>query len=222
VALIPKGHKEHSVTLSVRIDPVADFYESLASRDDSTYALVPFQLMLRTRATPVPTKERALGIAHLRNSCLRAGRSNPGGVVTAIVGIVFPIFALIGLGYLGRRLGLLSGDAAAALSGYVYYFSLPALLYVKVAEVPVAEFFSGNLIFAYSGGILTASLLIWAVGRLRRMDRRTIGMFILNATFGNVGYMGVPFPSRSQSCSRRCRSRRRILSLPSSSALPWR
>src|SRR3972149_3159524 len=113
--------------------------------------------------------------------------------MATIVGIVFPIFALIGLGYLGRRLGLLSGDAAAALSGYVYYFSLPALLYVKVAEVPVAEFFSGNLIFAYSGGILTASLLIWAVGRLRGMDRRTIGMFILNATFGNVGYMGVPF-----------------------------
>jgi hypothetical protein len=113
--------------------------------------------------------------------------------MVTIVGIVFPIFALIGLGYLGRRLGLLTGDAAAALSGYVYYFSLPALLYVKVAEVPVAEFFSGNLIFAYSGGILTASLLIWAVGRLRGMDQRYIGMFILNATFGNVGYMGVPF-----------------------------
>lgn len=113
--------------------------------------------------------------------------------MATIVGIVFPIFALIGLGYLGRRLGLLTGDAAAVLSGYVYYFSLPALLYVKVAEVPVAEFFSGNLIFAYSGGILTASLLIWAVGRLRGMDQRYIGMFILNATFGNVGYMGVPF-----------------------------
>jgi len=113
--------------------------------------------------------------------------------MATIVGIVFPIFALIGLGYLGRRLGLLTGDAAAALSGYVYYFSLPALLYVKVAEVPVAEFFSGNLILAYSGGILTTSLLIWAVGTLRGMDRRYIGMFILNATFGNVGYMGVPF-----------------------------
>jgi malonate transporter len=113
--------------------------------------------------------------------------------MATIVGIVFPIFALIGLGYLGRRLGLLAEDAAAILSGYVYYFSLPALLYVKVAEVPVGEFFSGNLIFAYSGGILTASLLIWTVGRLRGMDRRYIGMFILNATFGNVGYMGVPF-----------------------------
>lgn len=113
--------------------------------------------------------------------------------MATIVGIVFPIFALIGLGYLGRRFGLLSGEAAAALSGYVYYFSLPALLYVKVAEVPVAEFFSGNLIFGYSGGILTASLLIWAVGWLRGLNRRAIGMFILNATFGNVGYMGVPF-----------------------------
>jgi hypothetical protein len=113
--------------------------------------------------------------------------------MATIVGIIFPIFGLIGLGYLGRRLGLLTGDAAAALSGYVYYFSLPALLYVKVAEVPVAEFFSGNLIFAYSGGILTASLLIWAVGKLRGIDRRYMGMFILNATFGNVGYMGVPF-----------------------------
>ena len=62
-----------------------------------------------------------------------------GGAMATIVGIVFPIFALIGLGYLGRRLHLLTGDAAVALSGYVYYFSLPALLYVKVAEVPVAS-----------------------------------------------------------------------------------
>jgi malonate transporter and related proteins len=113
--------------------------------------------------------------------------------MTAIIGIVFPIFALIGLGYLGRRLGFLTADAAAALSGYVYYFSLPALLYVKVSEVPVAEFFNGNMIFAYSGGILTAGGLIWAIGRWRGLDGRYLGMFILNATFGNVGYMGVPF-----------------------------
>lgn len=113
--------------------------------------------------------------------------------MATIVGIVFPIFALIGLGYLGRRLGFLTGDAAAALSSYVYYFSLPALLYVKVSEVPVAEFFNGNLIVAYSGGILTAGLLIWSVGKLRGVGGAYLGMFMLNATFGNVGYMGVPF-----------------------------
>lgn len=113
--------------------------------------------------------------------------------MTSIIGIVFPIFALIGLGYLGRRLGFLTGDAAATLSGYVYYFSLPALLYLKVSEVPIAEFFKGNLIVAYSGGILSTGLLIWGVGKLRGVNGPYLGMFMLNATFGNVGYMGVPF-----------------------------
>jgi len=111
----------------------------------------------------------------------------------AIIGIVFPIFALIGLGYLGRRLRLLTPDAAAALGGYVYYFSLPALLYVRLSEVPVAEFVNGNLIFAYAGGILTLGLIIWGLGRWRKQDGRYLGMSVLNATFGNVGYMGVPF-----------------------------
>jgi hypothetical protein len=111
----------------------------------------------------------------------------------AVIGVVFPIFALIGLGYLGRRLRLLTADAAAALGGYVYYFSLPALLYERLADIPVADFFHGHLIVAYAGGIVTLSLIIWGAGRLRGLDGRYLGMSVLNGTFGNVGYMGVPF-----------------------------
>lgn len=110
-----------------------------------------------------------------------------------ILAIVFPIFGLIGLGYLSRRLSLLTAGAAAALSSYVYYFSLPALLYLKVSEVPVTKFFNENVILAYSGGILTVGLMIWGVGRLAGIDGRYLAMFTLNVTFGNVGYMGVPF-----------------------------
>ncbi len=110
-----------------------------------------------------------------------------------ILAIVFPIFGLIGLGYLSRRLRLLTEGAAAALSSYVYYFSLPALLYLKVSEVPVAKFFNEHLILAYAGGILTVGLMIWGVGRLASVERRYLAMVILNVTFGNVGYMGVPF-----------------------------
>ncbi len=116
-----------------------------------------------------------------------------GVVLVAIVGVVFPIFALIGLGYLGRRLRLLSPEVAAVLSGYVYYFSLPALLYLRLAEIPVAKFFNGNLIIGYGGGLLMLGMLIWGVGRWRGLDGPYLGMSVLNATFGNVGYMGVPF-----------------------------
>jgi len=73
-----------------------------------------------------------------------------GGALIAIIGIVFPIFALMGLGYLGRRLRLLTPEAAAALGGYVYYFSLPALLYVRLSEMPVA---ATNFIFAQQYGV---------------------------------------------------------------------
>jgi hypothetical protein len=110
-----------------------------------------------------------------------------------LVEVVVPIFGIIGLGYLGRRLRLLPADAATVLGAYVYTFALPALLYVRLSKVPLGEVVNGHLVAAYAGGILTLGLIVWAMGTMRGLDRRYVGMAVLNATFGNVGYMGVPF-----------------------------
>lgn len=110
-----------------------------------------------------------------------------------VVGTVFPIFAIIALGYLGRRRGIFNEDATGVLTGYVYYFSLPAMLFLKVSAVPLADLFNGNVLIAYGGALLSICLIIIVIGRRLRVEGKVLGMFILNSLFGNVGYMGVPF-----------------------------
>lgn len=50
------------------------------------------------------------------------------GGVDAVTLVALPIFALVFSGYGARRLGLLGEPSIAGLNGFVYWFSLPALL----------------------------------------------------------------------------------------------
>ena len=69
---------------------------------------------------------------------------------TKILALIFPIFSLIGLGYFGKKRGLLKDDAADSLSAYVFYFAFPALLFSITAKTPVGEYTDRNLIIAYN------------------------------------------------------------------------
>jgi len=51
-----------------------------------------------------------------------------------VIQTVVPIILLIGVGLLSRRVGVLRSGDERVLNTYVYYFALPALFLVNVAE----------------------------------------------------------------------------------------
>ena len=53
--------------------------------------------------------------------------------------ITWPLFGIIFIGYSARRLKLLNQAEALGVHAFVYYFALPALLCVKVAEMPLSN-----------------------------------------------------------------------------------
>lgn len=63
-----------------------------------------------------------------------------------------PIFLLLGLGFLSRRINLLRSGDERVLSAYVYYFALPALFFVNLSEI---NFTSETLRFSLVGIIPT-------------------------------------------------------------------
>ena len=114
----------------------------------------------------------------------------------AVLEITIPIFALVFCGYAGRRQGSISELSVDAINQFVFMFALPAMLFRVAATNPLASLLDPNFAAAW----LCAALPIYAIayGAGRRWlggDRAQSAGWGLNATHGNVGYMGLPLAS---------------------------
>lgn len=110
-----------------------------------------------------------------------------------MVTTAWPLFGLIGLGYGARRWGLLTPAKAEGVHALVYYFALPALLFLKVAAMPPTRWLHWPLVGAYysaSGIVLGVALLLGWVWFRQRLAVR--GLLAVAAIYPNVGYLGLP------------------------------
>ncbi|MEM9870581.1 MAG: AEC family transporter [Pseudomonadota bacterium] len=110
----------------------------------------------------------------------------------AILLKTLPFFALIGLGYAAGRLRVFSDAATAALTKFVFYFALSAMLFRFAANLDFAEIWDPALAAAYLTGTLTVYLLATAVGWARGLDIPTNAVEAQCSVIGNVGFLGLP------------------------------
>jgi malonate transporter len=110
-----------------------------------------------------------------------------------ILTVAFPVFALVALGYAGGRLRLMGSDATLALNAFVAAFALPALLFSLLAQARIDEILNLDYALVTAGAMFGTlaidMLLVRLVTRQRLAESSLHG---LAASFGNVGYMGVP------------------------------
>lgn len=107
--------------------------------------------------------------------------------------VAFPIFALIGIGWVGGRLRLLGEHGTTALNAFVGWFALPAMLFTALARVRIGDVLHGPFVVVFGGSMLLTWLIGMAVVRWWFRARLAhMSLFGLAASFGNVGYMGIP------------------------------
>ena len=107
--------------------------------------------------------------------------------------VALPMFALVGSGYAARRVRFLDDASIVGLNGFVYFFALPALLFVRVAETPIVALFDWRLLAAWhAAGAVVFAVTMLGSRLVFRHGLATLGVRGLTATFGNVGYMGLP------------------------------
>ncbi|MEI4471767.1 AEC family transporter [Frigidibacter sp. MR17.24] len=110
----------------------------------------------------------------------------------SVLGITFPIFATIGLGYLLTRRGLFAPGDMSVLGRFVINIALPALIFTGVTSRPLGEVFDAGYAIGYaliallngSLGFLVMTLAGW------RGQKRAVG--VLGMTCSNSGYIGYP------------------------------
>ncbi|MBY6004073.1 AEC family transporter [Salipiger bermudensis] len=103
-----------------------------------------------------------------------------------------PFFALIGLGYGAGRIRFFPEAATAALTKFVFYFALSAMLFRFSASLSISAIFDARLAAAYLAGTMGVYLVATAVAFARKQDLQTAAIEAQTASIGNTGFLGLP------------------------------
>ncbi len=113
--------------------------------------------------------------------------------MNVVINLVLPFFALVGIGYAAVRSDLITRGGVAGINVFVFWFALPALLFFKLAETPIAEQFDLAFIFAQISADVVTYALAMGLGFLFFAYRPAeLSLLGAEASFANTGYMGIP------------------------------
>lgn len=103
-----------------------------------------------------------------------------------------PLFSVLAIGGLASFLPKMR-TVHSALTTFVFYLALPAFLFDAVVSAPVNEGVPWAFILTACGVTSSVAVLSWIVGMLTGATGRKIAApLALAASYGNVGYLGVP------------------------------
>jgi len=111
-----------------------------------------------------------------------------------IIGLIIPIFAVIGLGRAAVSYQKLDAAGLAVLNGFTYWVALPALLIGSIAGSHGENLLEVSVVYlACCIAVFLMSMIICYVFIDRSVAHMAI--FGLNSTYGNVIFLGTPVVS---------------------------
>ncbi|MDG2404851.1 MAG: AEC family transporter [Paracoccaceae bacterium] len=103
-----------------------------------------------------------------------------------------PFFAVIGLGYYAGHKRFFAEVATAALTKFVFYFALSAMLFRFASDISLSEVFDGPFVLAYLLGTGVVYGIATAVALWRQDSIAEAAIEAQCAVIGNVGFLGIP------------------------------
>jgi predicted permease len=112
--------------------------------------------------------------------------------------IVFPIFAVIGIGFWFGRRKMIGEGGVQGIVNFVFFLAIPCLLFRTLSQSHMAETFDIRLVGAYYGAGLLHFVLTWMVSRhLFRNERDTSALAAMAGTFSNTVLVTLPLVQRA-------------------------
>jgi len=103
-----------------------------------------------------------------------------------------PILLLIALGSALAHLRFLGRDFIADLNKLVFWVTLPALIFVGVAQIGHAGGQTAKLIAVLTTSTMLMFVLGWIAGRMLKLSPSGVGTLAQAAFRGNLAYIGIP------------------------------
>ncbi len=109
-----------------------------------------------------------------------------------VFNVVFPVFALILIGYVCGRTGKLGNSAAIELNRFVVWLALPAQLFNFASSSSWQTLWQPGFIAAFFLSCLSVFILVLVTSWIRNRDLAAASFSGLSASYSNTGYMGIP------------------------------
>ena len=113
-------------------------------------------------------------------------------MTTTIFGALFPVVALIALGYVCGRRCWLGEEGDRVLNAFVAMIALPVLTFHVIATMNPADLFEPVMFAAVVGASYLVFVLHLLVERLRGLDPVRASLAALGAAYGNSAFVGLP------------------------------
>ena len=110
--------------------------------------------------------------------------------VLTVITVCAPLFAMVAFGALLKRTGALSDEAHRFVTGLVYRYSLPVLVFTGVCKTDFQSLLNPAVIVSTLGSAAVLVLLCWAGSHVLARDVR--GPVITVSYLGNLSYLGFP------------------------------
>ena len=113
-------------------------------------------------------------------------------LVSVIIEAVFPVFALILLGYVCGKRKVFGPGAVETLNTFVMYLALPVLIFQAMAKTELRVLANTNFLITFGGGVFVTFLISFWLDRRAGRDLTTTSIQALASSYPNAGYMGTP------------------------------
>ena len=106
--------------------------------------------------------------------------------------IVIPVFLMILLGYVLKRIDIITPGYLTSGNKIVFYICLPALLFRGVYTADIGEFFDIRLISFALGASVVSVLAAWLIAVAFIKDKPMLGAFTQGSFRGSLTLVGLP------------------------------
>ncbi|HEY3413370.1 MAG TPA: AEC family transporter [Armatimonadota bacterium] len=109
-----------------------------------------------------------------------------------MIELVLPIFVLIGTGYVLRHYGVLDPSTSYKIVGLLMYVTYPATLFLALVSQPIpAGVWKAPLWSVVT--LLASCSVTYTYARIVKLKSPVAGSLVVASSFGNTGFLGVPF-----------------------------
>ncbi|MDC3087382.1 AEC family transporter [Paracoccaceae bacterium] len=112
--------------------------------------------------------------------------------MTDVLNLTIPMFSLIGIGYILKRIQFMSEQDGTVLSKFAFYILLPPLMFTSILSGDASKSLNINFIFSYEIMTIFIFAVTYLLGSLLKLKTMEKGIFGLNSAYPNYGYIGVP------------------------------
>ena len=105
---------------------------------------------------------------------------------------IFPVFALILLGYYLFKIDFITLEIQKGLNKLAYWIALPIFLFYKVANAKLEASTAGNIFICMMAGTLTVILLGYFLAVLSKRPKASCGAAVQASGRGNLAFIALP------------------------------